>query len=166
MATQTRETILRTLRSKGKCTIKELAGAAGVSPISIRHHLANLQAERFIATEEVRQVVMHALEELKAMEILQLDVRNITPIADIMVICNGRSIRHVKSIADNVILQTKKSGKPIFGVEGENFGEWILIDLGDLIVHVMLPETRAFYELEKMNHDHITISVPEPSHHG
>ena len=98
----------------------------------------------------MKQVAIAALEDLKGREILALDVRALTNVADCMVFCSGTSNRHVKSLADNVAVEIKKRGGQVMGMEGEDAGEWVLVDLGDVIVHVMLPETRVFYDLERM----------------
>ena len=100
--------------------------------------------------------VIDALEELKAQNITELDVRDVTSMADYMVIASGTSNRHVKALADNVVEAAKKAEHPPIGTEGEDTGEWILVDLGDVIVHLMLPATREFYDLERLwrNPDH------------
>jgi len=87
----------------------------------------------------LRQHVIDALEELKAKDIREIDVRGKTSIADLLVIASGTSARHVKSIADEVVRFAKKAGVMPIGVEGEQEAEWVLVDLGDVIVHVMLP---------------------------
>ncbi|MDP2226626.1 MAG: ribosome silencing factor [Moraxellaceae bacterium] len=91
-----------------------------------------------------------ALDDLKAKDVLALDVRTLTSLADVMVIASGTSSRHVKSLADNVVEKIKEAGFRPLGMEGEREGEWILIDLAGVIVHVMLPATRAFYDLERL----------------
>lgn len=103
-----------------------------------------------MTAEEMKQIAIAALEDLKGREILALDVRALTNVADCMIFCSGTSNRHVKSLADNVAVEIKKRGATVCGIEGEDAGEWVLVDLGDVIVHVMLPETRAFYDLERM----------------
>lgn len=101
-------------------------------------------------TATLRKHVIDALEELKAKDIREIDVRGKTSIADLLVIASGTSARHVKSIADEVVKFAKKAGVMPIGVEGEQEAEWVLVDLGDVIVHVMLPRIREFYGLERL----------------
>ncbi len=100
--------------------------------------------------ENIKDKVMIALDDLKAQDILALDVRGLTSIADYMVIASGTSDRHVKSLASSVADTLKKAGCRPLGMEGETEGEWVLIDFGDVIVHVMLPQAREFYKLESL----------------
>ena len=100
--------------------------------------------------DQLLEIVSTALEDLKGVAIKVIDVRDLTSITDRMVIVSGTSTRHVKALADNVALQAKRHGFPALGVEGEQGAEWVLIDLGDVVVHVMLPEIRDFYALEKL----------------
>jgi ribosome-associated protein len=102
------------------------------------------------STAELRKTVIAALEELKAKDVREIDVRGKTSIADLLVIASGTSARHVKSIADEVVKFAKKAGVMPLGVEGEQEAEWVLVDLGDVIVHVMLPRIREFYGLERL----------------
>ena len=100
--------------------------------------------------DELKKMVVDALEDLKAEDISVLDVRDKTTVTDWVIIATGSSSRHVKSIANNVAVEAKKSGKPPLGIEGENDGEWVLVDLGDVIVHVMQAQVREFYDLESL----------------
>lgn len=95
-------------------------------------------------------VVYEALTDVKAKDILQFDVTKITNVADAIVIASGTSTRHIKALADNVAEEARKAGFRPIGVEGERDAEWILIDLGFVVVHVMLPTARKFYDLESL----------------
>ena len=96
------------------------------------------------------RIVQAALEDMKAVNVKVIDVRGLTDVADSLVIASGTSDRHVRSIADRVIEQAKASGVRPLGTEGEREGEWVLVDLRDIIVHVMLPRVREFYALERL----------------
>ena len=100
--------------------------------------------------ERLLREVHDALENLKAIDIRDIDVRGKTGVTDYMVIASGTSTRHVKSIADEVQRRARQLGNPPIGVEGEREAEWVLVDLGDAIVHIMLPRMRDLYMLEKL----------------
>jgi ribosome-associated protein len=101
-------------------------------------------------SEELSQIVINALEDLKGKNIVQLDVRELSDVMDTLIIASGTSNRHVKSMANNVVEDSKKLGYQPLGVEGIDAGDWVLVDFGDIVVHVMQEETRSFYELEKL----------------
>lgn len=103
-----------------------------------------------MTADELKQVALAALEDLKGKDIVALDVRHLTSVTDYMVFCSGTSNRHVRSLADNVEMEAKQRGVAALGVEGLRDGEWVLVDFGDVVVHVLLPETRAFYDLERL----------------
>lgn len=107
-------------------------------------------AARAKLSDALLKVVERALDEMKAVNVTVLDVRKLTDIADWMVIASGNSDRHVRSIADKVVEEAKKAGFRPMGIEGERDGEWVLVDLQDVIVHVMLPRVREFYRLENL----------------
>jgi ribosome-associated protein len=98
----------------------------------------------------LKSVVIDALDDMKALEVKVLDVRGLTDIADFMVIASGTSDRHVRSVAQRVVERIKEAGFRPHGVEGQQDGDWVLIDLNEMIVHVMLPRVREFYGLEKL----------------
>jgi len=107
-------------------------------------------ATRQSGTNEVLKVIQHSLDELKAVNVRVINVRELTDVADMLVIASGNSDRHVRSIADRVVQDAKKAGFRPLGVEGERDGEWVLVDLHDIIVHIMLPRIREFYRLENL----------------
>ena len=100
--------------------------------------------------EKLTQIVVDALEDLKAQDIRVFDVRDLTSITDYMVIASGRSNRQVKALAEKVALAAKEFGVQPLGIEGREQAEWVLVDLGDVVVHSMQPATRDFYQLEKL----------------
>jgi ribosome-associated protein len=114
-------------------------GAAGKAPTK------NPAPKRSLKT-----VLLDALDDMKALEVKVLDVRGLTDIADYMVIASGTSDRHVRSVAQRVVEKTKEAGFRPHGVEGLGDGDWVLVDLHEYIVHVMLPRVREFYGLEKL----------------
>jgi len=102
------------------------------------------------SVQECLKVVHNALTDVKAKDIIELDVSSISNVADAIVIASGTSTRHVKALADNVADEARKAGFRPIGIEGERDAEWILIDLGYIVVHVMLPTARKFYDLESL----------------
>jgi ribosome-associated protein len=131
---------------------KKTASAPAKAPVK-----AGVKAPRKAASKApakakpgLRETVLAALAELKAVNVKALDVRGLTDITDTMVVASGTSDRHVKSIADRVVQRCKEAGFRPLGIEGERDGEWVLLDLNDVVLHVMLPRVREFYALEKL----------------
>ena len=100
--------------------------------------------------KKLRDHVVHALEDLKGREIVALDVSHATSVTDYMVIASGTSNRHVKALVDSVLDRSKLRGVRSIGIEGQETMEWVLLDLGDVVVHVMQKEAREFYDLERL----------------
>ena len=100
--------------------------------------------------ENMIKLVHGALENMKAKDIVELDVRERSSITDYMIIASGTSKRHVGSVAEEVIIQAKAEGLMPLGTEGQGAGDWVLVDLGDVVVHVMMPDARDFYDLERL----------------
>lgn len=100
--------------------------------------------------EQLRDFVVKKIEDLKGRDIHVLDVHEKTDVAEFMVVCSGNSKTHVRSIANHVAIEAKRMGEPPIGVEGNEQSEWVLVDLGDVIVHVMQEPIRDFYQLEKL----------------
>ncbi|MDJ0759815.1 MAG: ribosome silencing factor [Woeseiaceae bacterium] len=101
-------------------------------------------------SEQLSDLVVDALDDIKGLDIVKLDVRDMTTVTDFMVLASGTSSRHVQALVDNVAEKAKDAGHKPIGVEGEEGGEWVLLDLQDTLVHVMLPKMREFYNLEKL----------------
>jgi ribosome-associated protein len=101
-------------------------------------------------TEDLQNLAIKALENVKAIDLVTIDVHEITSITDIMIICTGSSNRHVKSLAESIIKAAKEYQVHYLKTEGEKEGEWIIVDLADVVVHIMLPATRSFYNLEDL----------------
>ncbi len=106
--------------------------------------------DKQLAAESVGELVDDVLDDLKAEAIVRLDVRHLTSVTDLMVIATGRSSRHVRAVAETLLEQGKERGLTPLGIEGLEGGEWVLIDLADVVVHIMLPKVREFYDLEKL----------------
>ena len=100
--------------------------------------------------DTLKKLALDALEELKARDITQLDVAKLTDVTDLMIIASGTSTRHVSALAQNLVEKAKAEGLQPRGVEGGSNADWVLVDLGDIIVHIMLPEARALYDLERL----------------
>ncbi len=109
-------------------------------------------------------IVTVALEDMKAVNVKVLDVRGLTDIADTLIVASGNSDRHVRSIAENVVIKAKAAGFRPLGKEGARDGEWVLVDLQDIVVHVMLPRVREFYGLERLweNGDMASVAAVAP----
>ena len=110
-------------------------------------------------TEDLKAIVLAALEDAKANDVRQLDVRRLTDITDWMVVASGTSTRHVLALANQVRTQVKAQGLSPIGTEGESGSDWVLLDYGDVIVHLMLPDTRGFYDLEGLWDDRLSRVV-------
>jgi ribosome-associated protein len=147
-------------RAKAKASSKASSKASVVKPARMAAPSAKKVARKSqnrpaaatkkAALNDVVKVVEGALDDMKAVNVKIMDVKKLTDIADTMVIASGNSDRHVRSIADRVVEFAKKAGFRPMGVEGEKDGEWVLVDLQDVIVHIMLPRVREFYRLENL----------------
>lgn len=100
--------------------------------------------------QDLQSFVVEKIDDMKARDVLTIDVSEKSSITDHMIVCSGNSKRHVQSIAENVITSAKQSGIKPLGIEGVDLGEWILVDLGDVVLHVMQDSSRDFYQLEKL----------------
>ena len=123
------------------------------------HYMATTADPRAQTTEDLKAMVLAALEDAKANDVRQLDVRRLTDITDWMVVASGTSTRHVLALADHVRTQVKAQGLSPIGTEGESGSDWVLLDYGDVVVHLMLPDTRGFYDLEGLWDDRLSSVV-------
>lgn len=101
-------------------------------------------------SEAIRDLAYKALDDLQGIDIVTMDVRSLTSITDYMIICTGRSTRHVKALANDVAVKAKEAGHSFVHSEGERESEWILVDLGDVVIHLMTANAREFYSLEDL----------------
>jgi len=150
-----RKTTAKSVRKSapGAATAAKPRKPPAAKPVQARHR-------RPSAVPPALPVVQAALADMKAVDVRVLDVRGVSDVADFMVIASGMSDRHLRSIADRVVQMVKAAGQRPLGVEGERQGEWVLVDLPDVMVHVMLPRTREFYQLERL------WDVPRPAARG
>ena len=121
-----------------------------IEPSPTSNNVVDSLTSKSSQVQSCLQVVQDALLDVKAKDIIQFDVSTISSVSDAIVIASGTSTRHVKALADNVAEAARKAGFRPIGVEGERDAEWILIDLGIVVVHVMLPTARKFYDLESL----------------
>lgn len=103
-----------------------------------------------MTTDQRLDIIIEALNNLKAIDILSLDVKHLTDMMDHMVVCTASSTTHAKSLAKNLEIELKANKISILGIEGDNKSDWVLVDIGDIVVHIMLEETRELYALEKL----------------
>jgi ribosome-associated protein len=103
-----------------------------------------------ISITTIKKHVISALEDIKAFDIVTLDIKKLTSIADFMIIASASSTRQTKALATNVKEKMQTIGINVIGIEGERDGDWVLVDLGDIIIHIMTPTTRAYYNLEEL----------------
>ena len=115
--------------------------------------------------EALKEVVLKALDDMKAKDVVELDVRGKTSITDIMIIASGPSDRHVKAIAQSVAFKAKQAGETPLGTEGIDDGEWALVDLNGVVVHVMQPKVRDFYHLERLWSMEKPVAKPKVERH-
>lgn len=106
-------------------------------------------------TQTLLNTILHELDNLKAINVVPISVKNLTPLTDYMVIASGNSGRHVNAIAQNLMRKLKEQDCSLIGFEGDTNNEWLLVDMGEVVVHIMQAQTRDFYQLEKLWSTHI-----------
>jgi ribosome-associated protein len=137
-------------KAKAPSRLARKTAATSAAATPIKPAASRAKAVKTRAKPTLAQVVLDALADMKAIDVRSMDVRGVTDITDTMVVASGTSDRHVKSIADRVVQRCKEAGFRPYGIEGERDGEWVLLDLQDVVLHVMLPRVREFYALEKL----------------
>ncbi len=147
--------VVRKKSTTSRVSAKPAKPVAADAPVAVAPVAAPKKTRAKKAAEptidvRVRDAVVARLDAMKAVDLKVIDVRGKTSVTDCIVIASGTSTRHVKSMGDEVVVTAKKLGMPPLGVEGEKDAEWMLVDLGDTVVHVMLPRTREFYGLERL----------------
>lgn len=138
------------LKPKGPAKVKRAAEVKSVARAKNPARPKAVPKKPAVREPALLRLVRQALEDMKAVDIRVLDVRGVSDVTDYMVIAGGTSDRHLRSVADRVIQMCKASGQRPLGVEGEQQGEWVLVDLPDVMVHIMLPRTRELYQLEQL----------------
>lgn len=118
--------------------------------LNVSNNLTTANPSTGLNPQQVHDLVINALEDMKAVDITIIDVKGQNSLTDEMVIASGTSSRHLSALADDLVKKAKVAGVPPLGVEGKNGSDWVLVDLNDVIVHLMLPRARAFYNLEKL----------------
>lgn len=101
-------------------------------------------------SESIKNLAISVLEDLKGIDIAIIDVKSLTSLTDYMIICTGRSTTHLQAIAENLVMKAKSQHLSFIHREGDRDSDWVLIDLGDVVVHVMLANTRSFYSIEEL----------------
>jgi ribosome-associated protein len=114
---------------------------------TVKLNITKLEADYL---ETMKVAVIDAIEDIKGFDITVMDVRKLTSLTNYMIVASATSSRQAKAIADNVREKIKEKGYEIRGTEGEKDGEWVLVDLDDIVVHIMVPATRAYYNLEQL----------------
>ena len=122
----------------------------------------NQTATAYPSSDAIAALAVEALEDVKGKEIVNLDTRELTSLFNRLVVCTGDSNRQVKALANSVHVKLKENGVDIVGTEGDRSGEWVLVDAGDVVIHVMLPAVRDYYDLEALWGGQKPVFTPIP----
>lgn len=140
----------KTTASKTAAAPRRKPAAAAPAAKKTAARKSSRSASAPASAPSLTQRVVAAVDSLKGKDIVCIDVRKLTDVTDTLVIVSGTSNRHVKSLADHATMELKKAGKRAYNIEGAEAGEWVLVDFGDVVLHVMQPHIREFYDLEKL----------------